>query len=265
MLSPSIENVGNIAAKPTNTATLNLVTSTSQSKHTTPSVSSKKLQVNPSLLKSKIASTSLLSKAGETNSIKNTKRISSKSAIRRDEATSLTGAQEKKQNVSKIVSSERIIKMQTKPFSLIITALNPNELYSLYSCNKLVKNKVIELILVSCKLINSEFKSCYRKMLRLESTSVEISKVGAQNTKSQQKGSKSNLFHLDINLVLVFGLIGIANINCSQTTNLDSTIAIGYSSKYFCDKESYKNNFRFEVLSKGPMTFWAMKEYTNVS
>lgn len=263
MLSPPSENTNN-AIRTTNTATLSLVTSNSQSKNPTPTISSKKLQANPSLLKSKIASTSLLSKAGENNSIKNTKRISCKSAISRDETTPSKNLQDKKQFTQKPINPERITKIQSKPFSLIITGLNSNELFSFYSCNKSIKSKMIDFIMINSKLILSEFKSCYRKMLKLESTKVEISKVGAGLNKSQPKTSKSNLYHLDINLVLVFELIGAANISNNQV-NMDSTVAIGYSSKYYCDKESYKNNFRFEVLSKGPLIFWAMKEYTNVS
>jgi hypothetical protein len=146
---------------------------------------------------------------------------------------------ELKQNIK--FDRKKLFSMSIRPLGFILSMLSQEDFLKVFYINSSFKKKILEMLILNIKIIINDFKTAYRRMLRLDNCILEI---------NRQKEIK-------INVILLFSLF-------NEKLN-ETSVAIGYSSKYLCDKESYKNNFRFDVRGKGPLSFWVMREYTNVS
>ena len=142
---------------------------------------------------------------------------------------------------SKKFDRKKLFSISIRPLGFILSMLSQEDFMKVFYINSSFKKKILEMLILNIKIIVNDFKTAYRRMLRLDNCILEI---------NRQKEIK-------INVIFLFSLF-------NEKLN-DTSVAIGYSSKYLCDKESYKNNFRFDIRGKGPLCFWVMREYTNVN
>ena len=144
-------------------------------------------------------------------------------------------------------SKDKLLNLDKKFITKIISYLSNKEYYSLVCSNKAVKKIVIDnCLLIANKYIISSFNSVYNKYLSL---------IGCKLMLSYYLKEKDNSC-LNVSVVIYF--------KANSELLFNTTVAIAYSSKYDCDKDLHKNNIRFDVLNKGPLTYWCMREYTSV-
>lgn len=131
-------------------------------------------------------------------------------------------------------------------FLTILYFLDPLDLYAYFNTNKFIRFRIIEIIVEYCKNIVFNYEKLYLRFLKLDKKFILF-----------QKYKKNKKFGLKINFVIKSQII--------SNKFKDKTVAFGYKSKYMCDKESFSNVYKFDVRSPGPLSFWIMREYTNVN
>ena len=138
----------------------------------------------------------------------------------------------------------RDLKLQN--FLNIMYFFDTNDILRMITLNREIKNKVIEIIKEQCKVLLQSYERKYLLFLKVEKGILIFKKT-----------KKNKKLHLRINLVIISKIVS------EKLT--DKSVAIGYKSKFPCDIESFKNVFKFDVVSPGPLSFWIMREYTNVN
>ena len=130
-------------------------------------------------------------------------------------------------------------------FKIILNFFDTNDILHLFILNKENKNKILDLMKDYSKSIIDLFQKKYVRILKVDS--------GVLIFKTVKKNKRS---HLKICLGIKSKIIA-SNIK-------DQTVNIGFKSRYASDKETLKNVFKFDLVNPSPLTFWIMREYTNV-
>lgn len=129
----------------------------------------------------------------------------------------------------------------------IINFMEPQDYYCFSVSCKAFYNVLIETLLCFSKQIVDNFNSQYKRMLHA------VKPVMIVNKHRDFKGKR-----IYINLIIQ------AEVFSNKLAN--NTISIAYLSKFYSDKTSHSNLFRFDVIeSNTPANFWLMREYTSVS
>jgi len=140
---------------------------------------------------------------------------------------------------------EKFKNLKTEIVLNFLTFLDTNDLFHMITLNREIKNQIINTIKYYTQIIITEFEKKYIRNLTIDEKLFVIRKI-----KKNKKG------HAKINLVLKSKI--------SSESLRDKSVMIGYTCKFPCDKESLKNVYRFDVVNPGPISFWIMREYTNV-
>lgn len=143
------------------------------------------------------------------------------------------------------INYEKFKSLETETFIKLIQFFDTNDLSHIIKINIEIKYKIIEKMKEFCKNVVNCYQNEYSNILKVENSVLTF-----------KKSKKNKRVHLNINLVIKSKIIGS---NCK-----DKAITIGYRSKFPTDKHSLKNVFKFDVCSPGPLSFWIMREYTNV-
>jgi len=144
------------------------------------------------------------------------------------------------------INYEKFRNINIEVFKNLLTFFDTNDILHLFVLNRENKNKILDLMKEYSKTIIDLFQIKYVRLLKVDS-GVIIYKTVKKNKKS----------HLKISLGIKSKII-VNNIK-------DQTVNIGFKSKYASDKESLKNVFKFDVVDPSPLSFWIMREYTNVN
>jgi hypothetical protein len=144
------------------------------------------------------------------------------------------------------INYEKFLNLNPNHFLLIFSYFETHDLFHIINISGEIKSRIIEIIKQYSNYIIGEFERKYLRMFKLDKKFLIF-----------KKSKKNKRGHLKINLVLKSKII-------SESLK-DKSITIGYKCKYPCDKESLRNVFKFDVRSPGPLSFWIMREYTNVS
>lgn len=139
----------------------------------------------------------------------------------------------------------KFVALKNKTFFQVLQFFDTNDLFHLVNINKAIKNKLINIISDFSKLIITEFEKKYIRILKIDKKTIIF-----------KKSKKNKRGHLKINLVLISKIF--------SDTLKNKSVGIGYKCKFPCDKEYLKNIYKFDVISPGPISFWVMREYTNV-
>jgi hypothetical protein len=141
---------------------------------------------------------------------------------------------------------EKFSKMRSQNLLNVLYFFDTNDLFHVMNLNKEIKSKFLSIISEFCKNVTYNFDKQYLRYLKSESRFLTFKKF-----------KKNKRAHLKLNLVIKARIV--------SDKLKDKTVAIGYRSKFPCDKESLKNIFKFDVRAPGPLSFWVMREYTNVN
>lgn len=136
--------------------------------------------------------------------------------------------------------------LKPQAFLNIIYFFTPNDILHMFTLNKEIKLKVVDLFKDLCKILVQSYRKQYLTNLNLEGSLLQFVKT-----------KKNKRLHLQINLILKSKIV--------SEKLIDKSVAIGYKSHYLCDKENFQNVFKFDVVKPGPISFWIMREYTTVS
>lgn len=137
----------------------------------------------------------------------------------------------------------KLYSLSNSSISSLLSMLDVNEIRKIIYINKKLYKTIVKTIISNANHLKSLFKSTYSPYFQVKKGCVEV--------RFTQKKDFS------VDFVIYFTII--------SKDLLDSSVAIGFTSKFECDAECYKNNFRFDVYSKGPIMYWVFREYTNVS
>jgi hypothetical protein len=157
---------------------------------------------------------------------------------------SLSNNHNNQKNIIKL-NYEKFKNFKSGIFVKLIYFFDSNDISHMMKLNKEIKYKILEIIKELCKNVVNYYEKEYLRMLIVENSLLIF-----------KKSKKNKRVHLNINLVIKSKITG---------NNLkDKAVTIGYKSKFPLDKECLKNVYKFDVCSPGPLSFWVMREYTNV-
>ena len=212
---------------------------------------------NVSLLSNKVSSVKVMSQQFKENNLK--KRSSS--FIKSRAGNTTLEVQDNKTYEYKPNNStmkvQNFLKLKNSLIFNCLSFLDQQDFSGIFLCSKEIKKRIIEAIEDKGRLIAFDFNKLFKTIFKLLKTNmvIEIKK------KVEKKNKKSfTTYTILIYLVLKSG------ISLSVDEKMNKSISISYSSKFYSDKESYKNFFNFDLRSiKSPLVFWIMREYTSVN
>jgi hypothetical protein len=161
--------------------------------------------------------------------------------------------EERIQNLKNKIEKNKINKLNFEKFknlknnslTNILYFLDSNSFMQMFSMNKQIKEKILEILIeLSYKIVKS-FEMKYSNNFKIESKYITLKKI-----------LKNKKITFKIDLIIKSTVISENLINKS--------VIICYISKFPCDKDSFKNYFKFDIESTGPLSYWIMREYTNV-
>jgi hypothetical protein len=152
----------------------------------------------------------------------------------------------KKSYMTKI-NYHKFIFLKTSSIINILYLLDSETIASLFHVNKTLKRIILEIFKQFATLIIIKFREYYSSHLKLDKCLLTFQILSREDFMN----------YLKINLVVKSQVI---NKNLKE-----NTVTIGFNSKFYCDKEAFKNIYIFDVRDNGPLSFWIMKEYSRVS
>jgi hypothetical protein len=145
------------------------------------------------------------------------------------------------------INYEKFKNINKQAFINILYLLNSSDLLSLFSTNKHIKNKIVQSMIEYSLFFISCFEKQYVRFLKNCNENILIVSVHKRNFKKCLK----------INLAIRSKIVA--------DSLVDKSVTIGYSYKFPQDKILLKNYFKFDVEGPRPLSFWIMREYTNVN
>jgi len=137
---------------------------------------------------------------------------------------------------------EKFISLKLKPFINLISFCDNFNILSLFNSNKRIRSLIIILFQKYILSIIDKFEKAYSKYLKIHNHKICFIQ-------------QNNL--INISFVIISEIYSNSIIN--------KCVKIGYYSKFFCDKENYRNTYLIDVYDVGkPLSFWIMKENTRV-
>lgn len=145
------------------------------------------------------------------------------------------------------MSATRLLTLNYISKITIINFLDSKDYYSFALSSQSFFNILIDYFKVFCRKIVDSFNSEYKRQLHCAKPKMIVNKV------KDIRGKK-----LLISLIIKAEIFSVKLIN--------STVSLGYLSKYYTDKISHSNVFKFDVLENNKVgEYWLLREYTSVS
>ncbi len=144
------------------------------------------------------------------------------------------------------IDYEKFKNIHKQAFINMLYFLNSSDMLSLFWTNKNLKSKVLEVMIDYSLFFISSFEKQYVRYLKNCNENILAVSIHKRNSKKCLK----------INLIIRSKIIA--------DSLIDKSVTIGYNYKFPEDKIMLKNYFKFDVEGPRPLSFWIMREYTNV-